>query len=52
MSRALGVSSYIAHLIVATSLLTMLLATLWLRYRVRWTSTAGQTFVGPPIRAY
>lgn len=36
MGRALGISSYIAHLIVATSLLTMLLATLWLRYRVRW----------------
>ena len=36
MGRALGVSSYIADLIVATSLLTMLLATLWLRYRVRW----------------
>jgi len=36
MSRALGVSSYIAQLIVATSLLTMLLATLWLRYRVHW----------------
>src|SRR5690554_1368897 len=36
MSRALGVSSYIAHLIVATSLLTMLLGTLWLRYRVHW----------------
>lgn len=36
MGRALGVSSYIAHLIVATSLLTMLLATLWLRYRVQW----------------
>lgn len=36
MGRALGISSYIAHLIVATSLLTILLATLWLRYRVRW----------------
>ncbi len=36
MGRALGVSSYIAHLIVATSLLTMLVATLGLRYRIRW----------------
>ncbi|HET6467686.1 MAG TPA: ABC transporter permease [Geminicoccaceae bacterium] len=35
MSRALGVSSYIANLIVATSLLTMLLAGLVTRYRLR-----------------
>lgn len=35
MSRAMGVSSYIAHLIVATSLLTMLLGSLLLRYRIR-----------------
>ncbi len=34
MSRALGVSSYIANLIVATALLTMLLAGLFTRYRV------------------
>jgi simple sugar transport system permease protein len=33
MSRALGVSSYIANLIVATSLLTMLVANLLARYR-------------------
>lgn len=38
MGRALGVSSYIAELIVATSLLTMLLAGLLTRYRVRWRS--------------
>ncbi len=36
MSRAIGVSSYLANLIVATSLLTMLLAGLTLRWRVRW----------------
>jgi hypothetical protein len=34
MSRAVGVSSYIADLIVATSLLTMLLAGLAVRYRI------------------
>lgn len=36
MSRALGVSSYIANLIVALALLTMLLCSLSLRYRLRW----------------
>jgi simple sugar transport system permease protein len=35
MSRAMGVSSYIANLIVATSLLTMLLARLLAGYRLR-----------------
>jgi general nucleoside transport system permease protein len=35
MSRALGVSSYLANLIVATALLTMLLASLVSRYRIR-----------------
>jgi general nucleoside transport system permease protein len=35
MSRALGVSSYLANLIVATALLTMLLATLITHYRIR-----------------
>jgi len=34
MSRAIGVSSYIANLIVATALLTMLLAGLFTRYRI------------------
>jgi len=38
MSRAIGVSSYIADLVVATALLTMLLATLSMRYRIRWIS--------------
>lgn len=36
MSRAVGVSSYIANLVVATSLLTVLLSGIVLRYRVRW----------------
>jgi simple sugar transport system permease protein len=36
MSRAVGVPSYLANLIVATSLLTMLLAGLTLRWRIRW----------------
>ncbi len=36
MSRGVGVPSYIADVIVATALLTMLAALLLLRYRVRW----------------
>lgn len=36
MSRAIGVSNYLANLVVATSLLTMLLASLATRYRLRW----------------
>ena len=36
MSRGVGVPSYIADVIVATSLLTMLVALLLLRYRLRW----------------
>ena len=35
MSRTIGVSSYLANLIVATSLMTMLLASLAMRYRIR-----------------
>lgn len=35
MSRALGISSYIANIIVATSLLTMLIAGLAVRFRIR-----------------
>ena len=35
MSRTIGVSSYLAYLIVATSLLTMLLASLATKYRIR-----------------
>ncbi len=36
MSRTLGVPSFIAQLIVATSLLTMLLSSLITRYRIYW----------------
>ena len=36
MSRAAGVPSYIADVMVATSLLTMVTAMLLVRYRVRW----------------
>ncbi len=36
MGRELGVTSYIADLIVATALLTMLLSGLATRYRLRW----------------
>jgi ABC-type uncharacterized transport system permease subunit len=36
MSRTAGVPSYIAHVMVATSLLTMVTAIMLTRYRVRW----------------
>lgn len=36
MSRSAGVPSYIADVMVATSLLTMVLAIMFTRYRVRW----------------
>lgn len=36
MSRSAGVPSYIAEVIVATSLLTMVVAIMLTRYRVRW----------------
>lgn len=36
MSRAVGVPNYISDVIVATALLSMLVATLFTRYRVRW----------------
>ncbi|MCX7238970.1 MAG: ABC transporter permease [Burkholderiales bacterium] len=36
MSRALGVPTYIADVIVATSLIAVLVATLLTQYRVRW----------------
>ena len=38
MSRAVGVPTYIADVIVATSLLAMLVATMLAQYRVRWRS--------------
>ena len=36
MSRVIAVPNYIADVIVASSLLTMLIATLLTRYRIRW----------------
>ena len=36
MSRAAGVPSYIANVMVATSLLTMVTAIMFTRYRLRW----------------
>ena len=36
MSRTAGVPSYIANVMVATALLTMVVAILLSRYRVRW----------------
>lgn len=36
MSRAVGVSSYIADVITAVSLLSMLVAIMFVRYRIRW----------------
>lgn len=36
MSRAVGVSNYLADLIVALSLLTVLVSSLLVRYRIRW----------------
>ncbi len=36
MSRAVGVPTYIADVIVATALIAMLVATLFTQYRVRW----------------
>jgi simple sugar transport system permease protein len=36
MSRAVGVPTYLADVIVAVSLLSMLVATMLARYKVRW----------------
>jgi general nucleoside transport system permease protein len=36
MSRAVGVPTYIADVIVAVALLAMLVATLLTQYRIRW----------------
>jgi simple sugar transport system permease protein len=36
MSRAIGVPTYLADVIVAVSLLSMLVATMLARYKVRW----------------
>ena len=36
MSRTLGVPNYIAHVMVATALLTMVVAMLFTRFKIRW----------------
>jgi len=36
LSRAVGVPTYLADVIVAVSLLSMLVATMLARYKVRW----------------
>jgi general nucleoside transport system permease protein len=36
MSRAIAVPTYLADVIVAVSLLSMLVATMLARYKVRW----------------
>ncbi|MEF9944147.1 MAG: ABC transporter permease, partial [Burkholderiaceae bacterium] len=36
MSRAVGVPTYIADVIVAASLIAMLVATILVRFRLRW----------------
>ena len=40
MSRAVGVPTYIADVIVATALIAVLVATLFTQYRVRWAGSA------------
>ena len=50
MSRAIGVPTYLADVIVATSLLCVLVATLLTQYRVRWnapTTVAARTALRP-----
>ena len=41
MSRAVGVPTYLADVIVATSLLAVLVATLFTQYRLRWRARAA-----------
>jgi simple sugar transport system permease protein len=36
MSRSAGVPSYIAHVMVAVSLLSMVTAVMMTRFRIRW----------------
>ena len=40
MSRAVGVPTYIADVIVAVALLAMLVATMLTQYRLRWSARA------------
>ncbi|MCI4428665.1 MAG: ABC transporter permease [Burkholderiales bacterium] len=42
MSRAIGVPTYLADVIVATSLLSVLVAALFTQYRVRWRAGGAQ----------
>ncbi len=41
MSRAIGVPTYLADVIVATALISVLVATLFTQYRVRWRARVG-----------
>jgi general nucleoside transport system permease protein len=41
MSRAIGVPTYLADVIVATSLIAVLVATLFTQYRLRWRAAAA-----------
>jgi ABC-type uncharacterized transport system permease subunit len=59
MSRAVGVPTYIADVIVAVALITMLVATLLTQYRVRWSvgamsetarPAAGRALLGGVLR--
>jgi ABC-type uncharacterized transport system permease subunit len=47
MSRGLGVASYIADLVVALSLLSVLVGGFFIRFRLRWTGRAAHTVVPP-----
>ena len=51
MSRALAVPNYIADVIVALSLLSMLVATSFTRYRIRWGSPSPGSRSTHPVRA-
>ena len=42
MSRAIGVSNYLADLVVATSLIAVLVSGLFVRFRVRFVRPHGQ----------
>ena len=42
MSRAIGVPTYLADVIVATSLISVLVAALFTQYRVRWRASGAQ----------
>jgi len=42
MSRAIGVPTYLADVIVATSLISVLVAALFTQYRVRWRAGGAQ----------